>query len=142
MSEDYIAATCNALGPMDYVVYVLRSQTDPNLMYCGMTNNIRRRLRQHNGHIKGGGEYTSSNRPWHLAALIPIGNDSPASKTKALQVEYWTKAKNYPAEMQNQIPNDCPVKRRVWLIRESMRRHQCSVIFWFDQQFHSVYNTE
>lgn len=63
--------------------YVLRSVTNPNLMYCEMTNNLRRRLRQHNGCITGGGKYTSANRPWKLAALIPHLQD----KSQALKVE-------------------------------------------------------
>lgn len=89
MSEAYITELCKSFDHLDYVVYVLRSQADPNLVYCGMTNNIRRRLRQHNGHIKGGGEYTSSNRPWHLAVLIRIDGDNTVdAKSLALQVEY------------------------------------------------------
>ena len=64
--EAYIAElfTEHNLSKYTWVVYVLRSVTNSNLMYCGMTNNLRRRLRQHNGLIKGGGKYTSANRPW------------------------------------------------------------------------------
>lgn len=113
-----------------------------------MTNNIKRRLRQHNGHIKGGGEYTSTNRPWHLAALIPINTNN--AKSMALQVEYWTKAKNYPSERQytanyvcpasSEIPTNHPIERRVWLLRETVRRHRCPSIIWFDPEFATAYN--
>lgn len=34
--------------------------------YVGSTNNIERRLRQHNGEIVGGGKYTAKGRPWVL----------------------------------------------------------------------------
>lgn len=151
MTEAYIAGVCQSLEHLDYVVYVLRSQADPNLVYCGMTNNIKRRLRQHNGHIKGGGQYTSANRPWHLAALIPIdGGNTLDAKSIALQVEYWTKAKNYPSQRQNmldyvcpassEIPTIDPMERRVWLIRETIRRHRCPTIIWFDAEFSTAYN--
>lgn len=140
MSEIYIAEVCKPLEDLDYVVYVLRSQVDPNLVYCGMTNNIKRRLRQHNGHIKGGGQYTSTNRPWQLAALVPIdGGNTPAAKSLALQVEYWTKAKNYPAG--TEMPMNDPVEKRVWLLRETVRRHRCPLLLWFDAQFSAAYNS-
>jgi structure-specific endonuclease subunit SLX1 len=86
--ELYIKDLCHeySLDQYTYVVYVLRSESEPNLMYCGCTNNIRRRLRQHNGCIKGGGKYTSMARPWKLAALIPNLKD----KSQALRVEYWS----------------------------------------------------
>lgn len=39
------------------IVYVLRSQTDSSLFYVGYTNNIERRVKQHNGVLAGGGKY-------------------------------------------------------------------------------------
>jgi len=50
MSEEYIQETCQELSDLEYVVYILRSETDPTKMYCGSTNNIKRRLRQHNAY--------------------------------------------------------------------------------------------
>lgn len=32
--------------------------------YIGKTNNLKRRLRQHNGEISGGAKYTRKGRPW------------------------------------------------------------------------------
>lgn len=152
MSEEYIAQICAEVelrSPgLEYVVYVLRSQTNKNLMYCGMTSDIRRRLRQHNGHLAGGGKYTSANRPWHLAAIIPIsvrGEDTAQAKSRALKVEYWTKAKNYAVEgytqpgpagyrrpARREIPTQDAVTRRVWLLQETTRRHGLQEPLWFD----------
>jgi predicted GIY-YIG superfamily endonuclease len=140
-----------------YVVYVLRSETKKNMMYCGMTNDFRRRIRQHNGEIKGGGKYTSANRPWKLAALIPIKSDledaeenNKVCKSKALKVEYWTKAKNYPLQgfegkeytrpPKKAIPRDDAVTRRVWLVRETLRKHKLPEPFWFDEEFEECWN--
>ena len=157
MAEDYIRNICENLENLRYVVYVLRSQKNQNLVYCGMTNNIKRRLRQHNGYIKGGGKYTSANRPWHLSALIPINAENDqAAKSMALKVEYWTKAKNYPLQgsglrigvagggegvatyvrpPKKDIPRKHPIERRVWLLKETTKRHDLPEPIWFDDEF-------
>lgn len=41
---------------MTFTVYILR--TAKNTLYTGQTNNIEKRLKQHNGEIKGGAKYT------------------------------------------------------------------------------------
>lgn len=44
--------------PSDYVCYLLT--LDRKFSYVGATNNLSRRVRQHNGEIKGGAKYTTS----------------------------------------------------------------------------------
>jgi putative endonuclease len=62
-------------------VYVLHSVQGP--YYVGSTTDPRRRLRQHNGEIKGGGKYTATKRPWTPAALHgPYKNRSEAFKAE------------------------------------------------------------
>lgn len=53
----------------EWVVYLLKSDIS-NRTYIGATNNFNKRLRQHNGEIKGGARYTSSNRPWNCVLII------------------------------------------------------------------------
>jgi predicted GIY-YIG superfamily endonuclease len=62
----------------EWHVYVIQSQVPrfnkrgqrlPGFYYVGSTTDYRRRLRQHNGELKGGGKYTSRHRPWLPAAL-------------------------------------------------------------------------
>ena len=56
-----------------YVCYCLRSTTTSKT-YVGVTNNLVRRLRQHNGELKGGARYTSSGGPWVLTMIVgPFG---------------------------------------------------------------------
>ena len=54
----------------DYLVYLLVSSTNPRRTYIGSTNNMTRRLRQHNGELVGGARYTHSARPWVVAATV------------------------------------------------------------------------
>jgi predicted GIY-YIG superfamily endonuclease len=122
-----------------WCAYILRSTIgDRNLTYCGCTNNIRNRLRKHNGIIKGGGHYTTSNlfnkeeeyRPWKLAAIIiPL-----EGKSQSLSVEWFTKAKNYKSK--TGIPTSC-VKKRMWLIHNSIKVNKIdkSLLHVFDPQF-------
>ena len=55
--------------------------------YIGATNNFKRRIRQHNGEIKGGAKYTSANKPWE-PVLIVLGMPD---KITALMLEWRMK---------------------------------------------------
>ena len=46
---------------MDYYVYIL--VCSDGTYYTGITNDLKKRLRQHNGEIKGGAFYTQNKRP-------------------------------------------------------------------------------
>lgn len=47
-------------------VYVLAS-TVRTVTYVGCTNDVARRVRQHNGELSGGARFTRNWRPWKLA---------------------------------------------------------------------------
>lgn len=47
-----------------YFVYIL--ECNNNTFYTGITNNLKKRLRQHNGEIVGGAFYTRNKRPVKL----------------------------------------------------------------------------
>ena len=51
---------CNNTIKLDYYVYLLINNVH-NRTYLGITNNLKRRIRQHNCEIKGGAKYTSRN---------------------------------------------------------------------------------
>lgn len=52
-----------------YLCYCLcgkkNAKTKRGCTYVGITNNFKRRLRQHNGELKGGARYTHAHRPWN-----------------------------------------------------------------------------
>ena len=65
-----------------YICYVLSNGTRT---YVGITNKIERRLRQHNGEIKGGARATANRGPWFLKAQIT----NFKNKGQALSFEWF-----------------------------------------------------
>ena len=51
-------------------------------LYCGITNNLEKRLKQHKGEIKGGAKYTRSHWPCKL-----VYTEKSISRSDALQRE-------------------------------------------------------
>lgn len=61
------------LPKTDYCVYLLTHETK-NRTYVGITNNLKRRIRQHNGEIKGGARSTTAllkYGKWSVHMTIP-----------------------------------------------------------------------
>ncbi|MBT3276698.1 GIY-YIG nuclease family protein [Candidatus Thioglobus sp.] len=61
-----------------WLVYLLKCAN--NSLYCGITNDLSQRLRQHNGEIKGGAKYTRANAPCQLVYQEKMQDRSSASK--------------------------------------------------------------
>ena len=51
-----------------------------NTLYCGITTNLEKRLKQHNGVIKGGAKYTRGRRPCKYVYIEKASNRSDALK--------------------------------------------------------------
>ena len=64
----------------NWLIYILECRDGS--FYCGITNNIERRLKQHKGEIIGGAKYTRSHWPCKL-----VYKEKSASRSKALQRE-------------------------------------------------------
>jgi predicted GIY-YIG superfamily endonuclease len=67
-----------------YLVYLLHSTLNPRRTYIGCTNNMVRRLRQHNGELVGGARATHNGRPWRVAITVTGFHD----QRQALQFEW------------------------------------------------------
>ena len=65
-----------------WYVYVLLCSD--NSFYCGITTNVERRLKQHNGIIKGGAKYTRGRRPCIVIYTKKASDRSDASKKECL----------------------------------------------------------
>ena len=64
----------------NWLIYIL--ECGDGSFYCGITNNIERRLKQHKGEIKGGAKYTRSHWPCKLVYI-----EKSSSRSEALQRE-------------------------------------------------------
>ncbi len=64
-----------------WYVYLVRCNDDT--LYCGITTDVDRRLRQHNGFLRGGARYTRSRRPVTLVASCPCPSHSAALRCEA-----------------------------------------------------------
>jgi len=64
--------------PDKWVVYILRCADDT--LYTGITNDLEKRLQQHNGEQKNGAKYTRSRQPVTLVYSEPTESRSDASK--------------------------------------------------------------
>ena len=62
---------------MWYVYFLICADSS---LYCGITTNLEKRLKQHNGEIKGGAKYTRSRRPCRFVHIKKAMNRSIASK--------------------------------------------------------------
>ena len=60
-----------------HIVYILKSLKDPKRYYIGMTQDLDRRLREHNGDSSG---YSKRYTPWNLETYITFKNKSLAEK--------------------------------------------------------------
>ena len=64
----------------NWLIYILKCKDDS--LYCGITNNLAKRLKQHKGETKGGAKYTRSHWPCKL-----VYKEKSVSRSKALQRE-------------------------------------------------------
>ena len=58
----------------EWFVYLLENSFN-NKTYLGITNNMDRRIKQHNGILKGGAKYTTANKQkgeWIIKAVINV----------------------------------------------------------------------
>lgn len=89
---------------MGYVVYLLQS---PTSTYIGMTNNKERRLKQHNGGLKGGARRTRRGGPWTMRCYV----DGLRTKIEALQLE-WALQKPHKSLLVREVMGKRPTNIR------------------------------
>jgi putative endonuclease len=80
-----VSETFLFLSVESFIVYILYSK-DYNKFYVGQTNNLDRRLDEHNN--SEAISYTGKYRPWILHSSIPL-----KSRSSAVQVESYLKKK-------------------------------------------------
>ena len=61
-------------------VYILRSEIDSERFYVGCTDDVGRRLKEHNA---GESIHTNKYKPWHVKTYIAFENDEKAHEFEA-----------------------------------------------------------
>jgi predicted GIY-YIG superfamily endonuclease len=69
-----------------FYVYILRSLTFPDKIYIGHTNDLKRRINEHNS---GASFHTSKFQPWKIECYLAF-----ACEDKAIAFEQWLKSGN------------------------------------------------
>lgn len=82
----------------NWSVYLIISTNPPIKTYVGVTNNFTRRLKQHNGELKGGAKASRAGRPWICACII----QGFGSKSEACKFEFrWKNVSSKMARRRN-----------------------------------------
>jgi putative endonuclease len=93
----------------DYIVYLLINKIN-NCTYVGITNNPERRIRQHNGIIKGGAKYTNIKKGFgiweYYGFILDLDKHTALSIEKKIHIySRKTKGKTFLEKRLNCINN-------------------------------------
>ena len=107
----------------EYIVYVLY-HTIHNRTYLGITNHKERRIRQHNGELKGGAKYTTAFKgegEWKYYVHI-----SNLTKSEALSLERTAK------NLRRRAKGSTPLEKRLFILLPLVERYPQAEIEYFD----------
>ncbi|MDP6940525.1 MAG: GIY-YIG nuclease family protein [Planctomycetota bacterium] len=71
---------------MPWSLYILLS-SDGESTYVGVSTDVNRRIRAHNGEIAGGAKRTRAGRPWSVAAVVGPFPDRAAAQAAEYEVK-------------------------------------------------------
>jgi len=105
----------------DYIVYLLIN-TSNQYTYLGITNNSERRLRQHNGIIKGGAKYTRMKKgEGNWIYHIKISN---LTKSEALSIERTAK------NLRRKSIGNTPLEKRLNVLLPLLVKYPDCILNW------------
>lgn len=100
---------------MNYNVYLLYNSIN-NYTYIGSTNNLTRRIRQHNGELVGGAKYTRNKKQNGLWIIYGIINN--LDKHTALSIEKKIQIKSKKSK------GKTPIERRIVAINSILMDYE------------------
>ncbi|KAE8038307.1 hypothetical protein FH972_010832 [Carpinus fangiana] len=77
------------LSSRSWCVYLILSTNVPIKTYVGVTTDFPRRLRQHNGELKGGAKASHAGRPWVCACIIRGFKDQSEDRSRVFGFTYY-----------------------------------------------------
>lgn len=117
---------------MPFFCYIVKNEK--NNTYNGYTNNLKRRIRQHNGEIKGGARATCNRGPWSFLAILtsPCWDCISTAMKHEWSIKYPTRKRPRPKEYNG---SDGRLKSLVHVF-EHMKSLNCKdVIVYMDEGF-------
>ena len=115
-----------------YLVYLLKCE---NYSYVGMTNDIFKRLRQHNGEIKGGARYTSKGQEWYPVLII----DGFLDMKSAMQCEWRLKRGKKGVLGRIKYLNDFLTNNERWTSKSDIIKDQ-KLTYYLDTEYTDIFN--
>jgi len=115
-----------------YVVYLLKCE---NYSYVGMTNDIFKRLRQHNGEIKGGARYTSKRKGWYPVLII----DGFQDMKSAMQCEWRLKRGKKGVSGRIKYLNDFLTNNECWTSKSDKIKYQ-NLTYYLDKDYVNIFD--
>ena len=115
-----------------YLVYLIKCD---NLSYVGMTNDIFKRLRQHNGEISGGAKYTSKRQGWYPVFII----DGFLDMKSAMQCEWRLKRGKKGVNGRIKYLNDFLMNNNRWTSKSELITYQ-NLTYYLDKEYISIFN--
>ncbi|KAK2351565.1 structure-specific endonuclease subunit slx1 [Trifolium repens] len=106
-----------------WCVYLILSTNHPIKTYVGVTTNFPRRLKEHNGELKGGAKASRAGRPW-ICACIVCGF---TNRSEACVFESKWKALSKRIPRKNHIDNDDPSKKSEDRSRPLLQHRQAAL---------------
>ncbi|XVE76776.1 hypothetical protein DITRI_Ditri13aG0007900 [Diplodiscus trichospermus] len=82
-----------------WCVYLILSTNAPIKTYVGITTDFSRRLKQHNGELRGGAKASRAGRPWICACVIRGFNDQ--SEACEFETKWKTFSRKLPCKQKN-----------------------------------------
>jgi putative endonuclease len=110
-----------------YLVYLLKCE---NYSYVGMTNDIFKRIRQHNGEIVGGAKYTSKRKGWYPVLII----DGFSDMRSAMQCEWRLKRGKKGVTGRIKYLNDFLMNNECWTSKSNKIKDQ-NLIYYLDKDY-------
>lgn len=106
----------------NFIVYLLKN-THSKYTYLGVTNKSERRIRQHNGEIKGGAKYTKifkKNGTWIYHVKI-----SNLTKSEAYSIERTAK------NLRKKAKGKTPMEKRLSVLLPLVEKYpHCKIIYY------------
>jgi predicted GIY-YIG superfamily endonuclease len=123
----------NIISITTHSCYILKS-TVSNKIYIGYTVDFKKRIRQHNGEIKGGAKRTKKGRPWHPICLIKGFEDASTALRFEFRLQHYRR--NYKKDpvlwvIDNLI--DLIKKGDGSIIKKNKKSWPELVIHWYDK---------